>query len=139
MSELNFETGLVTYNLNGVCEVRFNPTDSDFVERLFNAFDTLDKKQDRYKEEIDKISDKKEVFQIARERDAEMRGIIDGLFDAPVCDALFGKMNVYAVADGLPVWCNLMLAVMDEIDTTFSREQKRTNPRVAKYTAKYHK
>lgn len=139
MSELNFETGLVTYNLNGVCEVRFNPTDSDFVERLFNAFDTLDKKQDRYKEEIDKIADKKEIFQIARERDAEMRGIIDGLFDAPVCDALFGKMNVYAVADGLPVWCNLMLAVMDEIDTTFSREQKRTNPRVAKYTAKYHK
>lgn len=139
MSELNFETGLVTYNLNGVCEVRFNPTDSDFVERLFNAFDTLDKKQDRYKEEIDKIADKKEIFQIARERDAEMRGIIDSLFDAPVCDALFGKMNVYAVADGLPVWCNLMLAVMDEIDTTFSREQKRTNPRVAKYTAKYHK
>lgn len=139
MSELNFETGLVTYNLNGVCEVRFNPTDSDFVERLFNAFDTLDKKQDRYKEEIDKIADKKEIFQIARERDAEMRGIIDSLFDAPVCDALFGKMNVYAVADGLPVWCNLMLSVMDEIDTTFSREQKRTNPRVAKYTAKYHK
>ena len=139
MSELNFETGLVTYNLNGVCEVRVNPTDSDFVERLFNAFDTLDKKQDRYKEEIDKIADKKEIFQIARERDAEMRGIIDSLFDAPVCDALFGKMNVYAVADGLPVWCNLMLAVMDEIDTTFSREQKRTNPRVAKYTAKYHK
>ena len=38
-----------------------------------------------------------------------------------------------------PVWCNLMLAVMDEIDTTFSREQKATNPRIAKYTEKYHR
>ena len=48
-------------------------------------------------------------------------------------------MNVYAMADGLPVWCNLMLAVMDEIDTSFAREQKRMNPRIAKYTAKYHR
>ena len=29
-------------------------------------------------------------------------------------------------------------AVMDEIDTTFAREQKATNPRIAKYTKKYH-
>ena len=32
-----------------------------------------------------------------------------------------------------------ILAVMEEIDTTFAREQKATNPRIAKYTAKYHK
>ena len=32
-----------------------------------------------------------------------------------------------------------MLAVMDQIDTTFAREQKLTNPRIAKYTAKYKK
>ena len=48
-------------------------------------------------------------------------------------------MNVYALADGLPVWCNLMLAVIDQIDTTFSREQKRTNPRIAKYTDRWKK
>lgn len=42
-------------------------------------------------------------------------------------------------ANGLPVWCNLMMAVMDEIDTTFTREQKLTNPRISKYTAKYQK
>lgn len=45
----------------------------------------------------------------------------------------------YAIANGLPVWCNLMMAVMDEIDTTFTREQKLTNPRISKYTAKYQK
>lgn len=139
MPELKFETGLVTYKLNDSCEVTFNPTDSAFVERLFNTFDALDKKQEAYKAEIDKIADKKEIFEIARKRDAEMRGMIDEALGAPVCDALFGNMNVYALADGLPVWCNLMLVVMDEIDTSFAREQKRTNPRISKYTAKYHK
>lgn len=138
MHELNFETGLVTYTLNGVCEVKFNPTDSEFVEKLFDAFDSLDRKQDAYKSEVERLADKREVFRVARERDREMREIIDGVFGQPVCDKLFGSMNVYAIADGLPVWCNLMLAVMEEIDTSFAREQKRTNPRVAKYTAKYH-
>ncbi len=138
MQELNFETGLVRFNINGKCEVAFNPTDSAFVERLFNAFDTLDKRQDAYKAEVEKTADKREIFAIARKRDAEMREIIDGVFGTPVCTDLFGSMNVYALADGLPVWANLMLSVMDEVDTAFAREQKRTNPRISKYTAKYH-
>lgn len=139
MKELNFESGLVTYSLNGKCEVSFNPTDSNFVERLYTTFEELDKKQESYKAQIEKMADKKEIFEFARERDIEMRGTIDNLFDAAVSDAVFGGMNVYAVANGLPVWCNLMLAIMDEIDTTFAREQKATNPRIAKYTNKYRK
>lgn len=139
MKELNFDSGLVTYSLNGKCEVSFNPTDSSFVERLYSAFEDLDKKQESYKAQIEKMADKRQIFEFARERDAEMRGVIDGVFDAPVCDAVFGSMNVYALSGGLPVWCNLMMAVMDEIDTTFSREQKLTNPRISKYTAKYQK
>lgn len=139
MKELVFDTGRVTFIVNGACEVSFNPTDSEFVKRLFDAFDTLDKKQDAYKAEIEKMADKKLVFEIARQRDEEMREIIDGVFGIPVCDALFGSMNVYALANGLPVWCNLMLAVMDEVDTTFSREQKATDSRIKKYTEKYHR
>lgn len=139
MADIRFETGLVSYNLNGVCEICFNPTDSAFVERLFHTFDTLDRKQEAYKAEIENITDKRKIFDVARARDTEMRGMIDEALGAPVCDALFGSMNVYAMADGLPVWCNLMLAVIDEVDTSFAREQKRMNPRLAKYTAKYHR
>lgn len=139
MKELGFETGLVSYSLNGKCEIAFNPTDSNFVKRLFDAFEFLDGKQEAYKAEIEKLSDKKRIFEVARERDAEMREVIDGVFGFAVCDTLFGSMNVYALAGGLPVWCNLMLAVMDEVDTAFAREQKQTNTRITKYTAKYHK
>lgn len=139
MQELKFETGLVTYDLNGKCEVTFNPSDSNFVERLYAAFEDLDRKQEGYRSTIERMADKREIFEFARERDAEMREVIDGLFDVPISEALFGGMNVYAIANGLPVWCNLMLALMDEIDSTFAREQKAINPRIAKYTAKYQK
>lgn len=138
MKELVFDNGLVSFSINGAFEVSFNPTDSEFVEKLFNAFDTLDKKQDAYKSEVEKIADKRQVFQIARQRDKEMREIIDNVFEAPVSEAVFGTMNVYALASGLPVWCNLMLAVMDEVDSTFARERRCTDARIKKYTEKYH-
>lgn len=139
MADLHISTGVVTYTLNDSVSVSFNPTDSAFVEKLFHTFDTLDQKQAAYKEEIDRMTDRSKIFEFARSRDAEMREMIDSVFDTPVCAALFGDMNVYAMADGLPVWCNLMLAIMDEIDTSFAREQKLTNPRIAKYTEKYKK
>lgn len=137
MNTLNFETGLVTFSLNGKCELTFNPTDSAFVERLYSAFDTLDKKQDEYKGRVAKTAESKEIFDVARAMDSEMREIIDNALGTPVCDALFGDMNVYAMADGLPVWCNLMMALIDNVDMSFAAEQKRTNPRLEKYTKKY--
>ena len=139
MSELKFETGLVTYKLNDACEVAFNPTDNNFSERLFKTFDELESRQEAWKRQTEHMTDKKEIFAFMRERDAEMRKIIDDLFGVPVCDACFGGMSVYALAGGLPVWVNLFLAVMDEIDTSFAREQRMTNEKIKKYTAKYHK
>jgi len=137
MKELSFETGLVSYTLNGLAQVSFNPTDSAFVEKLFNTFDTLDKKQDEYKAEVERTADSREVFDVARRWDAEMRSMIDETFGQPVCEVLFGGMNVYAMAGGVPAWVNLMLAIIEEIDTSFAREQKATNPRLQKYMSKY--
>lgn len=139
MAEMKFENGLIDYTINGACTVCFNPTDSEFVEKLFDCFDDLDKKQTQYRNDIEKCADKKQVFEMARKRDREMREMIDGILGERVCDKLFGSMNVYALADGLPVWCNLMFAIMDECDGAFAREQMRTNPRITKYTKKHSK
>lgn len=139
MKELNIGTGVVTYSLNGACEISFNPTDVVFIEKLFSAYDTLDKRQEAYKAEVSKNADKRELFAVARKMDCEMRDIINEVFGMDICGALFGDMNVYSISDGLPVWSNLMLAIMDEIDTTFAREQKATNPRISKYMKKYQK
>ncbi len=137
MSKLTFDTGLVTYDLNEACQVSFNPTDSAFVKRLFDAFDELEKKRDFYKSALEAVSDDAEYFRISDEMDKDMRGIIDGLFGVPVCDKLLGSMNVYALADGLPVWANLMLTVMDEVDKAFADQKELTDPRLEKYSAKY--
>ncbi len=137
MPEIKFDTGVVCYNINDRVQVSFNPTDSAFVERLYKTFDVLDAKQEAYKSEIEGVKDNKEIFDIARKRDQEMREMIDEALATPVSDELFGAMNVYAMAGGLPVWANFLLAIMDEVDTSFAREQKATNPRLARYTEKY--
>ena len=133
--ELSFANGVQEYTVHGIkgdVIIRFNPTDGTFIQRLYNAFDTLDKKQEKYADEV-------QIFTIADRRDKEMREIIDGLFEEPVCDSIFGSMNLYALADGLNVWVNFLLALMDETDSAFAREQKATNPRIQKYTAKYRR
>ena len=139
MTEIRFETGVKAYTLNDRCEIYFNPTDSFFVESLFNVFNDLDKKQDAYREEVEKTADNVEVFRIARKRDAEMREALDGVLGLGVCKAVFGDVNVYALAQGVPLWANLLLAIVEELDTAFAREQKAVNPRISKYTKKYHK
>lgn len=139
MAEIKFDDGLVTYSVNGRCEISFNPTDHVFIERLYSVFEELDKKQGYYEEQVKKNANKREIFDFARECDKEIREMIDNLFEQPVSDSIFGKMSAYAVASGFPIWANFLLAVMDEVDTTFAREQKLTNPRITKYTKKYHR
>lgn len=137
--QLSIDTGLVTFSLNDKCDVVFNPTDTAFVERFYEAFEKLDERQEAYKAEIERTSNTKEIFETARKMDKEMRGLVDGVLGEGVCDALFGTMNVYAYGHGLPLWANLMLDILDEIDDSFKSEQKLTDARVKKYTSKYHR
>ncbi len=138
--EINFADGVKSYTVNGIENaVSFNPTDIAFIGALYDAFTNLDRQQDAYRAEASQMPDKRKIFDIARKRDAEMRGVIDSLFGEPVCEKIFGRRNVYSMADGLPVWANFMLAVIDEADATFATEQQKTDPRIAKYTEKYKK
>ena len=137
MAEIRFDIGVVRYNINGAVEVNFNPTDLEFAKRLFATFDALDEKQQEFEQFRGETADAKALFEFDRKLDGEMREILDGLFDVPVCEALFGNMSCYAFANGLPVWCNLVLAVMDEMKVSYAAEQKKTNPRLQKYLDKY--
>jgi hypothetical protein len=142
--ELLFDDGLVSFGINGgKATITINPTDADFFGKVYDSFSTLAKKQDKFEDERKTVK-KEEVFDFARKVSAEMRGVIDEIF-APVCDAssicdaIFGDMNLYAYAGGLPVWCNFLFAVMDKADDSISKEQKLTEPAIKKYTSKYHR
>ncbi|WP_160324622.1 hypothetical protein [Adlercreutzia muris] len=135
---LTFDTGVTEYVINGAAKARFNPTDSRFVERMYATFGELSDKQDEFQRRVEEIGDDgPAMFAYAAERDREMRGMIDGLLGEGVADALFQDMNCYAMADGLPAWINLMFAVAEEVEATFSEEQKRSDPRVRAYHGKY--
>lgn len=138
MAELNFDTGLVTYKVNGQCEISFNPADVAFVKRLFNTFDSLSKQQEDIEGE-NQVVDGAKLFELVEQREKKMRADIDEVFGEPVCDKLFGKVSVFALAGGLPLWCNFLMAVIDKIDAAIEDEQKQASPRVAKYMAKYEK
>lgn len=138
MSELNFDTGLVTYKVNGQCDITFNPADVAFVKRLFNTFDGLSKQQEDIEAE-DKDVEGTELFALVEQREKKMRDDIDAAFGEAICKKIFGNVSVFALAGGLPLWCNFLMAVIDKIDAAIEDEQKLASPRVAKYMAKYEK
>ena len=137
MLELNIATGVQEYNINGKGSVFFNPTDPNFIEKVFTAFNDLDAKTEEYREAIKKETDGVKVFEIARTMDKQMRAQIDDTLGEGICDQVFGGISVYASADGLPIWANLLLGIIDEMDDAFAREKKASNPRIKKYTEKY--
>lgn len=141
MNTLKIDTGLQTYSLNDNCEVEFNPTDIAFVQKLYDVFAKLDSQQNDYAKRAEEIGDDAEkVFKFAKERDKEMRELVDSVFNVPVCDALFGDRNVFARAgNGIPVWANLLLAIIDECTVAEEALRKKSSATISKYTKKYHK
>lgn len=139
MKEISFDSGLISYSLNGKLEVSFNPADPVFVERLYGGIDKMGDIQDAYANKADELKDPTEVFSVARQRDSEIGEVMDGVFGAPVCDAVFGNMSPCAFANGFPVWLNLMLSIVDEVESSAVEIQKQADPRIAKLKAKYQK
>lgn len=137
---IQLDLGEVEYEINGF-PVKFNPTDIGFAERVFNTFDAMDGIADEYQQLIKSAGeDGKEVIKFSHDSENKMRGLINDIFDeGDVCAAIFGRGSVFRKSNGFPVWVNLMLALIDEMDSAFAREQKLANPRIKKYTAKYEK
>lgn len=136
--KLKVDTGVVEYDINGAIKVRFNPTDAMFIERFYKTFDDLEKQQGEFQKRVDEIGDDgAAMFAYASERDEEMRGIVDSLLGEGVSAALFGNMNCYALADGMPVWVNLMFAIAEEVADSTDREFAKGDPRLKTYSKKY--
>ena len=129
---LTFDTGAVEYDINGAATVTFNPTDEGFVSKLYDAFGALDGLQGDVAG-----GGTEDVLEKFARLDAEMRATIDGLLGPGVSEALFAGMNCYAIADGLPVWMNLVLAILDEVTEAYEREYGKTDERLKAHSAKY--
>lgn len=136
MQELNISPGLETFKLNGTVEVTINPTDINFIEKLYCVFEDLDRKKEEYEAKMEKANGR-EKFAIARQLDKELRDMSNSVFGCDVCTAIFGDVNVCALSNGVPLWANLFFAFMDIVSENTTEEIKKTSSRVAKYAAKY--
>lgn len=137
-NQLNIETGLQEFSLNGKVSVWFNPTDGSFIGRIYEVFDKFEKMEAEYKEKT-KSADPAEIIEYSRQLDANMRADMVGVFGMDIVTPLIGEVNVYALADGVPIWVNILLAIIDVCDSTVTEEQKKSNARIKKYTDKYAK
>ena len=141
MKNMNINLGVEEYSLNDRVTVSFNPTDMAFAERVATAFEELEALQEQAKDLVASIGgdDPRPLFRDLRAIDAEMRKAVDKLFEQEVSEELFGDVRLYAASQGLPVWNNLLLALVEEIDDAYKREKKAMDARIRKYTERFEK
>lgn len=140
MKNINVNAAYEEYNINGKIVVRFNPLDSEFVKRFIAAAEALADCQEKFGNDVQGV-EPDNFFAISEQTNAKMREIINGLFGEDVCTPIWDAMHLTALSDGLPIWCDLMLALMDEIHEAMSAKKQKMerNPRLDKYLAKYQK
>lgn len=138
---LSFDTGERSLELTDgrghSVEVRFNPYDIMFLNVLVGAAEKLDAEQGKLKN----IGTENwaAVYEASVEADKRMREILDGIFDAPICEALFPNQTVYAIGNGFPAWSNFLHAIVDKMDVGLSAEKEAAQKRIRKYSEKYRR
>ena len=132
MNALKFSTGVKTFSVNdGAAEISYNPTDVNFVSSLYDFFVSCAEKYESDKDK--KFTDNTAFFEYAKQRDADVCAGIDNLFGSGTAAALFQGISTYAMAEGLPLWTNFLLAVIDTVPEEMSKQVKSSRPRVEKY------
>lgn len=138
MGELNFQTGRKEYTVNGGVQITFEPADIKFANAIIAAFgNCADISRNA---NIADLATIEEACAATIKLDKDIRAEINRAFGYDVCSLVFPDLSVIAVADGLPVWANFLMAIVDEIDTHSGNVfvgQAKTKERVQKYLDKY--
>ena len=139
MAEITFDTGVKEFAVNGGRIIRFNPVDTGFVETLYGLIAKITDIDDERRERTEKTQDYAKIFDYDRAADNRMRQAVDSVFGADFCADVFGDIRLNAIADGLSVVENFLLAVLDQMDESVTDNLAKRDARIAKYTEKYKK
>lgn len=140
MPSFNFETGLKTFDIGGDPEktVTFCPTDPEFVRRLFIVVEDLESLHSAHAE-LSKDLSFREMEGPNAVLDREIRTSIDGLFEDPISDAVFGKFSSFRIIDGAPFWAIFLLMVLAECADNTIEQRDKVSPKLQKIMEKYRK
>ena len=136
MGALNYTAGKREYTLPNGEVIHFDPCDSEFANKVVIAFRNCNKIQGSFPK--DPVKDLDEQLSLIRKMNADIRQEIDEAFGEHVCDKACCGSSPIAISDGLPVWMNFLMAVIDEIDANMPEGEKRSRARVQQYMDKYN-
>ena len=138
MDKLNINTGKRKYFLNDTDEyISFNPSDPEFAQKIVDAFRKCHKITESAKLAFNGSADS--IFEELRKIDMEIKRTIDAAFGEPVCDKAFDGASAIGLSDGLPVWVNFMMAIIDEIDSSVADAKNKISPSTQRYLEKFQK
>lgn len=138
MKSINTGTKVEEYNIDGKIVLRFNPADATFVKNFNAAFKALAEAQSELAEAA-KNADDETFFDVSAATNTKLRGILNDLFGEDICTPIWGTMDLTALSDGLPLWFNFMMALIDEIDADMENVKDIRSARLDAYLAKYKK
>lgn len=112
MENIQFDSGIRTYRINGEGILRFNPGDPNVYARFLEAVEKLKEAEKELTEQAETAKDT-QIVELVSHADKKMKGILNWVFGA---DNDFGQIlkgvNLLAVADnGETVITNLFAAL----------------------------
>lgn len=136
MGTLSYNAGKREYTLPGGGVILFDPCDSEFANRVIVAFRNCQEVQKRFPKEG--FSDLDEQLSCIQGINNDIRKEIDSVFGEGAADKACCGSSPISISDGLPVWMNFLMAVIDEIDANMPEGEKRSRARVQQYMDKYN-
>lgn len=138
MKNINTGAKVEEYNIDGKIVLRFNPADATFVKNFNAAFKALAEAQSELAEAA-KNADDEAFFDASAATNTKLRGVLNDLFGEDICTPIWGTADLTALSDGLPLWFNFMMALIDEIDADMKSVKDVRSARLDAYLAKYQK
>ena len=136
---MNINTGVQDFNLADRVTVRFNPTDMVFIDRLKTAMDNCVAREEALQDELKGNDDVMVMLKASSAADADLAQYINELFGLDVVTPLCEGVSVRAWADGMPIWANILMAILEVVDASQADQLKASQKRIEKYTKKYHR
>ncbi len=123
--------------------IELDTSDVGVVSRLEKSVDKITALQEK-QDELTKLSEDEntalDFTKLFSEIETDMRGIIDEIFDTPVCDAILGNSSVFSPVNGRYKFEQLIETLLDQYGKDISAEAKKINKsKVAAKTAQYKK
>ena len=140
-NNISFDEGIKEYTINNDPDrvLRINTSDISLLTRADEAEKNIDafmKRYDNIKIKADGTADTDDetAYLAVKEITEYVREQIDYIFNASVCDVVFGRANPLSTSKGITLYERFLNAVMPIIRADIEAENKEAQKRAEKYT-----